>query len=89
MPESESLEEKLARLGREAEVAEFGPRAREIMRESDVEFDTALEQAITERRDNARLADEYNRTRDLSEFDEAASVPVEVRRNITGRDKRG
>jgi hypothetical protein len=31
----------------------------------------------------AELAEHYDRTRDMSEFDEAAAYPVEVRRSVT------
>jgi hypothetical protein len=37
----------------------------------------------TQRVSEAELADYYNRTHDVSEFDESAALPVEVRRNVT------
>lgn len=38
---------------------------------------------MTEKMTEAELAEYYDRTRDLSEFNEDDTVPVEVRRNVT------
>jgi hypothetical protein len=37
----------------------------------------------TQRVSEPELAEYYNRTHDVSEFDESAELPVEVRRNVT------
>ena len=38
---------------------------------------------MTKRATEGELAEHYDRTRDLSDFDETVAQPVEVRRNVT------
>jgi hypothetical protein len=38
---------------------------------------------MTKRQTEGQLAEHYDRTRDLSDFDETVAEPVEVRRNVT------